>query len=57
MEILRVQPYGNVAVNFTVPEAFTESSDFIVRITDMADLSFSEQTYSATGEDGRRRCG
>ena len=50
MELLRVQPYSGVDVEFVVPNSFTENTEFKARITDMADLSVTETTYS--GEAG-----
>lgn len=51
MEILRVQPYTDINVTFTVPTGYVADTDFLVRVTDMADLSSSEQTYTRnTGE-------
>lgn len=40
MEILRVPPYDNVVVNYTVPSGYSDV-DIFARITDMADLSVS----------------
>jgi hypothetical protein len=45
MEILRVSPYAEVPVNFTIPAGIV-SSDITVTITDMADLSISVSTFS-----------
>jgi hypothetical protein len=50
MDLLRVQPYSGVDAEFVVPDSFTESTEFNARITDMADLSVTETTY--TGEAG-----
>ena len=38
MEILRVPPYDDIAVNFVVPSGY-EDADIYARVTDMADLS------------------
>jgi hypothetical protein len=40
MEILRVSPYAEVPVNFTIPAGIVDA-DIIATITDMADLSIS----------------
>lgn len=45
MEILRVSPYAEVPVNFTIPAGIVES-DITVTITDMADLSISTSTFT-----------
>ena len=44
MEILRVSPYADISVDFTVPAGIT-SSTITVNITDMADLSVSTLTF------------
>jgi hypothetical protein len=51
MEILRVSPYAEIPVNFTIPAGIVES-DITVTITDMADLSISTSTFleSSSGE-------
>ena len=51
MELLRVQPYSSVDAEFTVPDSFTENTEFKARITDMADLSVTETTYSGEAGD------
>jgi hypothetical protein len=51
MEILRVSPYAEISVDFTVP-AGVVNADFTVTITDMADLSISTLEFldSSTGD-------
>jgi hypothetical protein len=51
MEILRVSPYAEVPVNFTIPTGIVDA-DITVTITDMADLSISMTTFteSSSGE-------
>lgn len=51
MEILRVPPYDNVVVNYTVPSGYS-GVDIFARITDMADLSVSvlEFLESSSGD-------
>jgi hypothetical protein len=51
MEILRVSPYADISVDFTVP-AGVVNADFTVTITDMADLSISTLEFldSSTGD-------
>lgn len=51
MEILRVPPYDNVVVNYTVPSGYSDV-DIFARITDMADLSVSilEFLESSSGD-------
>ena len=51
MELLRVQPYNTVDAEFVVPEDYTEITEFNARITDMADLSVTETTYSGEAGD------
>jgi hypothetical protein len=51
MELLRVQPYSSVDAEFVVPDSFTENTEFNARITDMADLSVIETTYSGEAGD------
>jgi hypothetical protein len=47
MEILRVKPYGNALVTFTVPDGYPADSEFKVLITDLSDFSVTENTYIA----------
>ena len=51
MEILRVSPYAEVPVNFTIPAGIVDA-DITVTITDMADLSVLTSTFleSSSGE-------
>jgi hypothetical protein len=51
MEILRVSPYAEVPVNFTIPAGIVDA-DITVTITDMADLSILTSTFteSSSGE-------
>ena len=51
MEILRVPPYDNIVVNYTVPSGYSDV-DIFARITDMADLSVSilEFLESSSGD-------
>lgn len=51
MEILRVPPYENITVNYTVPLGYS-GVDIFARITDMADLSVSvlEFLESSSGD-------
>ena len=51
MEILRVPPYNNIVVNYTVPSGYSDV-DIFARITDMADLSVSilEFLESSSGD-------
>jgi len=51
MEILRVSPYTEVPVNFTIPAGIVDA-DITVTITDMADLSILTSTFaeSSSGE-------
>jgi hypothetical protein len=51
MELLRVQPYSDLNAEFVVPDSFTEITEFKARITDMADLSVTESTYSGEAGD------
>lgn len=51
MEILRVAPYDNVNVSYTVPSGFSSQSNFKVLITDLSDLSVDEQEYQGVTGD------
>jgi hypothetical protein len=51
MEILRVQPYSDILVDFAIPLNVEEETDITVTITDMADLSVTN-TYTYQGEAG-----
>lgn len=46
MEILRLLPYQNVEVEFTIPAAYTSNEAFTATITDLADLSSTTQTVT-----------
>ena len=52
MEILRVSPYAEIPVNFTIPAGIVDA-DIIATITDMADLSISilEFEQLSTGDN------
>jgi hypothetical protein len=51
MEILRAQPYNDVNVSFTVPDSLVGEFDFKVLVTDMADLSVTEEARSGVAGD------
>jgi hypothetical protein len=51
MEKLRVTPYLNIESGFTVPDKYTQDTDFLEILTDLSDLSFTETTHSAQGGD------
>jgi hypothetical protein len=51
MEKLRVTPYLNIESGFTVPDEYTQDTDFLEILTDLSDLSFTETTHSAQGGD------
>lgn len=51
MEILRVKPYNNALVTFTVPEGFAAGSELKVKITDLSDFSFTEDVYEVESGD------
>jgi hypothetical protein len=46
MEKLRLLPYQNVEVKFTIPAAYVSNEQFIATITDLADLSSTTQTVT-----------
>jgi hypothetical protein len=46
MELLRLLPYQNVEVEFTIPSGYVSNETFTATITDMADLSFTTQTVT-----------
>jgi hypothetical protein len=52
MEILRVPPYDDIAVNFVVPSGY-QDADIYARVTDMADLSVQTLDFldSSTGDE------
>ena len=51
MEVLRVPPYNAISIDFVVPDGYTTPTDFVIVITDMADLSFTETTAQAVSGD------
>jgi hypothetical protein len=51
MEKLRVAPYLNIESGFTVPDEYTQDTDFLEILTDLSDLSYIETTHSAQGGD------
>jgi hypothetical protein len=51
MEKLRVAPYLNIESGFTVPDEYTQDTDFLEILTDLSDLSFTETTHSAQRGD------
>jgi hypothetical protein len=46
MEILRVLPYQDVNITFTIPAAYVLNEAFVATITDLADLSFTTKTVT-----------
>lgn len=46
MEILRLIPYQNLEVEFTIPASYTTNEAFVATITDLADLSTTTQTVT-----------
>jgi hypothetical protein len=50
MEILRVPPYDDIIVNYTVPTGYTEV-DIFARVTDMADLSVQVLEFLESSAD------
>jgi hypothetical protein len=51
METLRAQPYNNIIKTFTVPSSFVGDFDFKILVTDMADLSVTEETRTGSAGD------
>jgi hypothetical protein len=51
MEILRVAPYLNIESEFVVSNEYTQETDFLEVLTDLSDLSFTENTHSVQGGD------
>jgi len=45
MEILRVPPYLDTTINFTIPAGYSVATDFKMYLYDMADLSFSHNQF------------
>ena len=50
MENLRLLPYQNVEVDFTIPAAYTSNEAFTATITDLADLSSTTQTVTENAD-------
>ncbi len=50
MEVLRVPPYEDISVTFTVPSGYTDGQ-FVAVITDMADLSTTELEFVKNSEE------
>ena len=46
MEILRVLPYQDVNITFTIPTAYVSNEAFVATITDLADLSYTTKTVT-----------
>jgi hypothetical protein len=46
MELLRLSPYADVEVVYTIPASYTSNEEFTATITDMADLSVTTQTVT-----------
>jgi hypothetical protein len=46
MELLRVLPYQEVNITFTIPAAYVSNETFVATITDLADLSFTTKTVT-----------
>jgi len=46
MEILRLLPYQNLEVKFTIPASYVTNEKFVATITDLADLSSTTQTVT-----------
>jgi len=46
MEILRLVPYQNIEVEFTIPASYATNEAFVATITDLADLSTTTQTVT-----------
>jgi hypothetical protein len=51
MEKLRVSPYLNIESGFTVPDEYTQDTNFLEIVTDLSDLSSTEAVHSAQGGD------
>ena len=49
MEILRVPPYLDTTINFTIPAGYPVATDFKMYLYDMADLSFSHNEFLNKG--------
>lgn len=48
---MRVPPYNDVLINFTVPAQYTVETHFVATVTDMADLSTSTQEFDGVAGD------
>jgi hypothetical protein len=46
MEILRILPYQDVNITFTIPAAYVLNEAFVATITDLTDLSFTTKTVT-----------
>jgi hypothetical protein len=46
MELLRVLPYQEVNITFTIPASYVSNEAFVATITDLADLSFTTKTVT-----------
>jgi hypothetical protein len=46
VEILRVLPYQDVNITFTIPTAYVSNEAFVATITDLADLSYTTKTVT-----------
>jgi len=46
MEVLRLLPYQNIEVKFTIPASYVTNEKFVATITDLADLSSTTQTVT-----------
>lgn len=51
MEVLRVPPYNAISIDFVVPNGYNTPTDFVIVITDMADLSYTETAAEAVTGD------
>jgi hypothetical protein len=46
MELLRVLPYQDVNITFTIPAAYVSNEIFVATITDLTDLSYTTKTVT-----------
>jgi hypothetical protein len=46
MDLLRVLPYQEVNITFTIPASYVSNEAFVATITDLADLSFTTKTVT-----------
>lgn len=51
MEILRVPPYADIDIEFTIPAGYVSNTIFSVVVTDMSDLSLSTLSFSGVSGD------